>query len=98
MRRDVEGRPDRLRGLAQLLTTVEQAITDGLPLVKVGDPVFFEPLAVAFDKAGPDAVRLRGRASTRSSRRCTTTGRLTAMSEKWFGLDLTEKPGRLTPT
>ena len=52
---DVEGRPNDFEGWLSSSTTVEAAIKDGLPLVKVGDPVFYEPLAVAVDKAGPDA-------------------------------------------
>ena len=43
-------------------------------MVKVGDPVFTEPLAVAFDKGGPDPTDMRRRPSTRSSRTCTPTG------------------------
>ena len=35
-------------------TTVDAAIADGIPAVKVGDPVFYEPLAAAFDKSIED--------------------------------------------
>ena len=35
-------------------TTVASAIKGGTPVVAVGDPVFFEPLAVATDKKGKD--------------------------------------------
>ena len=31
-------------------TTVQAAIDEGMPVVPVGDPVYFEPLAAAFDK------------------------------------------------
>ncbi len=34
--------------------TVEQAIKQNQPVVKIGDPVYFEPLAVAIDKSGPN--------------------------------------------
>ena len=85
------GRTD-FEGWLSSSTTVEQAIADGLPLVKVGDPVFFEPLAVAFDKAGPDASDM-----VTSVNQILTEmrddGTLAAMSQKWFGLDLTEKQG-----
>ena len=47
------GRND-FEGWLSSITTVEGAIKAGLPLVKVGDPVYFEPLAVAVDKSGPD--------------------------------------------
>ena len=54
-------RPQRLRGLAELEHDGRRRDQGGLPLVKVGDPVYFEPLAVAVDKSGPDPTRLRRR-------------------------------------
>lgn len=70
-------------------TTVEQAISDGIPIVKVGDPVFYEPLAVATDKAGPAHVDLQAELD-RIVREMHEDGTLTALSEKWYdGLDLT---------
>ena len=51
------GRND-FEGWLSSVTTVDGAIKAGLPLVKVGDPVYFEPLAVAVDKGGPDRHRL----------------------------------------
>ena len=85
------GRTD-FEGWLSSSTTVEQAIADGLPLVKVGDPVFFEPLAVAFDKAGPDASDMVTRVNQILTE-MRDDGTLAAMSQKWFGLDLTEKQG-----
>jgi len=85
------GRTD-FEGWLSSSTTVEQAIKDGLPLVKVGDPVFFEPLAVAFDKAGPDASDMVTRVNQILTE-MRDDGTLKSMSEKWFGLDLTEKQG-----
>ena len=38
-----------------------------------------------------DPDELRGQRSTRSSTRCTTTGRSTKLSKKWYGADLTVK-------
>jgi polar amino acid transport system substrate-binding protein len=73
-------------------TTVEGAIADGLPVVAVGDPVFFEPLAVAFDKSGPDASDMVTRVNEILAE-MRTDGTLKAMSEKWFDKDLTEKQG-----
>ena len=60
--------------------------------MKVGDPVFFEPLAVAFDKAGPDASDMVTRVNQILTE-MRDDGTLAAMSQKWFGLDLTEKQG-----
>ena len=39
-------------------TTVQAAIDDGLPIVAVGEPVFYEPLAAAFDKGVDQQVTL----------------------------------------
>src|SRR6187431_533863 len=41
-------------GFLSSSTTVDAAINAGMPMVKVGDPVYAEPLAVAVDKGGPD--------------------------------------------
>jgi polar amino acid transport system substrate-binding protein len=73
-------------------TTVQAAIDDGLPVVAVGDPVFFEPLAVAFDKGGPDPSDMVTRVNEILAE-MRADGTLKAMSDKWFGLDLTEKQG-----
>jgi len=69
-------------------TTVDGAIKAGLPLVKVGDPVFFEPLAVAVDKSGPpdtDFVPTLKKIIDDMH----ADGTLSTMSTKWFGVDLT---------
>ena len=47
------GRND-FEGFLSSSTTVDGAIKAGIPMVKVGDPVYAEPLAVAVDKGGPD--------------------------------------------
>jgi len=73
-------------------TTVQAAIDDGLPLVAVGDPVFFEPLAVAFDKSGPDASDMVTRVNEILAE-MRADGTLKAMSEKWLGGDFTEQQG-----
>jgi polar amino acid transport system substrate-binding protein len=40
------------------ITVVEGAIADDYAIRKVGDPIFFEPLAVCFDKAAEDGATL----------------------------------------
>lgn len=85
------GRKD-FEGWLSSSTTVDAAVKDGLPLVKVGDPVYSEPLGVAFDKSGPDATdmveRVNGILDAMRS-----DGTLKTFSEKWFGSDLTVAPG-----
>lgn len=71
-------------------TTVGDAIGDGLPVVKVGDPVFFEPLAVAVDKSGPPHAEFMAELK-RIVEAMHSDGTLSQFSIKWFGADLTEK-------
>jgi polar amino acid transport system substrate-binding protein len=86
------GRAD-FDGWLSSATTVQDAINDGLPVVAVGDPVFYEPLAVAFDKSGPDASDMVTRVNEILAD-MRDDGTLKAMSEKWFdGLDLTVEQG-----
>jgi len=70
-------------------TTVDAAIEEGVPIVAVGDPVFAEPLSVAIDKSGPPHEELLYEINN-----IITTmhddGTLAALSDEWYGLDLTE--------
>jgi len=85
------GRKD-FEGWLSSSTTVDAALKDGLPLVKVGDPVFYEPLAAAFDKAGPDPSDMVTRVNAILAE-MRADGTLKGFSEKWFGTDLTVKAG-----
>ena len=70
-------------------TTVEAAIKEDTPIVKVGDPVFFEPLAVATDKNGPAHAEFQAELD-RIIQEMHSDGTLSELSKKWFdGLDLT---------
>lgn len=82
------GRSD-FEGWLSSITTVQSAIDEGYPVVAVGDPVFFEPLAVAFDKSIEDNDSLveavDGIIATMHE-----DGTMTAFSEEWYdGQDLT---------
>lgn len=85
------GRRD-FEGWLSSSTTVEQAIKDGLPVVKVGDPVFYEPLAVAVDKSGPPHEEFIAEVN-KILDAMRADGTLKSFSEKWFGVDLTVKQG-----
>ncbi len=86
------GRTD-FEGWLSSSTTVDSAIAEGLPLVKVGDPVFYEPLGVAFDKSGPDPASMVEKVNTILDE-MRADGTLKGLSEKWFdGFDLTVEPG-----
>ncbi len=70
-------------------TTVQGAIDEGYPVVAVGDPVFFEPLAVCFDAAVEDNDSLV-EAVDQIVADMHEDGTLTGFSEDWYGgLDLT---------
>lgn len=66
------------------LTTVDGAIAEGLPLRKVGTPIFYEPLAVAFDKGGPAHAQLLAEVD-RIVGQMHSDGTLSGLSTKWFG-------------
>lgn len=71
--------------------TVQSAIDQGQPVVKIGDPVYFEPLAVAVDKGGPnDSDFMPLLKSIVDAMHA--DGTLTQFSMKWYKLDLTQGP------
>lgn len=81
------GREDFL-GWISSSTTVQAAIDEGIALHAVGDPVFYEPLAVAIDKSGPAHAKLLEELD-KIVQAMHDDGTLTQLSNKWFGLDLT---------
>jgi polar amino acid transport system substrate-binding protein len=86
------GRND-FEGFLSSSTTVDAAIKAGMPMVKVGDPVYAEPLAVAMDKSGPDPTDFTA-AVTKIVQEMHADGTLKGFSEKWFGIDLTQTPAQ----
>jgi hypothetical protein len=89
------GRMD-FEGWLSSSTTVATAIADGIPAVAVGDPVFYEPLAAAFDKSIADNDSLVAAADAAIGE-MHADGTLTELSMKWFGEDLTKKVGEAEP-
>jgi polar amino acid transport system substrate-binding protein len=86
------GRND-FQGWLSSSTTVQGAIDAGLPVVKVGDPVYAEPLAVAVDKKGaPDTDFVQRLTDIVNAMH--TDGTLTQFSQKWFKADLTQAVGQ----
>jgi polar amino acid transport system substrate-binding protein len=84
------GRQDA-QGFLSSSTTVDQAIVNKTPVVKVGTPVFVEQLAVSVDKSGPPDADFMV-ALDKIVNDMHSDGTLTAMSMKWFKSDLTQKP------
>ena len=73
-------------------TVVEAAIAQGVPVHKVGTPVFSENLAVAFDKsASRDVTSLVEKVSGIIAD-MHEDGTLSGLSMEWFGEDLTTDP------
>ncbi|MEX0923338.1 MAG: transporter substrate-binding domain-containing protein [Rhodovibrionaceae bacterium] len=75
----------RLDAILSAQPTIDEAIKNGYPFKLVGDPVFYEPLAVATDKGDPefDAKIAEIVEAMRAD------GTLSALSEKWYGIDYT---------
>jgi polar amino acid transport system substrate-binding protein len=67
-------------------TTVEGAIAAGYEIEKVGDPVFFEPLSVAFDNKVEDNDSLVEEVD-RIIGEMHSDGTLSELSKKWFCVD-----------
>lgn len=83
------GRMD-FEGWLSSSTTVDAAIADGINAVKVGDPVFYEPLAAAFDASIQDNDSLV-EAVDAIIGEMHADGTLSELSIKWLGEDLTKK-------
>ncbi len=75
----------RLDAGISALPTIQEAIKAGYPLRVLGDPVFYEPLAVAIDKGDPEfAAEI-----ARIVKEMHEDGTLSQFSVKWYGVDLT---------
>jgi polar amino acid transport system substrate-binding protein len=78
-------------GWLSSITTVQGAIDAGLPVTKVGDPVYLEPLGVAVDKSGPDPTDfLVWLSATIADMHA--DGTLSKYSQTWFKTDYTLPP------
>lgn len=75
----------RVDAVFSALPTIQQAIKSGYPMKVVGEPAFYEPLAVATDKGDPEFdAKL-----TEIVDAMHKDGTLKALSDKWYGVDLT---------
>jgi polar amino acid transport system substrate-binding protein len=73
-------------------TVVDQNIKAGLPVVKVGAPVYIENLAIAIDKAHKLDTTSLVQSLTNAINAMHADGTLTKLSMTWFGADLTQAP------
>lgn len=68
---------------------IDEAIAADTPIAKLGEPIFFESLSVAFDKNGPEHAALLTVVDDIIGE-MHEDGTLTALSMKWYGKDLTK--------
>jgi polar amino acid transport system substrate-binding protein len=79
----------RLDAVITSVTTAQGYIDAGNPVKIVGDPVFYEPLSVGFDKSADPSSESLFEAVDKIVGDMHSDGTLTELSEKWYGTDLT---------
>jgi len=85
----ISGGRNEFAGWLSASPTIDLSIKSGAPFVTVGDPVFYEALAAAVDKAGPPHAEFMAALDSIIAD-MHTDGTLSTLSKKWFGgLDLT---------
>ena len=75
----------RLNGVVGSLPAMLKAIENGYPIRVLGEPLFYEPLAIATDK-GDAELNAKLSAIVDEMR---NDGTLKTLSEKWYGIDYT---------
>jgi polar amino acid transport system substrate-binding protein len=73
-------------------TVVDANIAEGFPVVKLGSPVYSEDLAAAFDKSSTLPIDTLRAEVDKLFTAMHSDGRLSELSNQWFGVDLTEDP------
>lgn len=80
----------RLDGVLTSGFVIQEAIKKGVPIKSVGDPVYYEPLAAASDKARDGSAALVKKVSE-IFQAMHNDGTLTKFSVKWYGFEVTKK-------
>jgi polar amino acid transport system substrate-binding protein len=81
----------RLDGVLTALPTAEDTIKNGKPLKILGDPVYYEDLAAAFDQKSSKDSKSLADAVSKIIDDMHKDGTLTKLSMKYYGVDLTTK-------
>jgi polar amino acid transport system substrate-binding protein len=81
----------RLDAVMSALPTLQGAIDKGKPIKLVGEPVFYEPLAVAIDKNAPEDPVPLAEEIGRIIEEMHADGTLSELSMKWYNTDLTKE-------
>lgn len=76
----------RLDAAMTALPTIQGAIKSGYPIKVVGEPLYYEPLAVAIEKGDPELDAK----IAEIVKAMQDDGTLTKLSLKWYGADLTK--------
>jgi polar amino acid transport system substrate-binding protein len=84
----VNGRVD---AVITSVTTAQGYIDADNPVKIVGEPVFYEPLSVGFDKSADPSAESLFEAVDDIVAEMHEDGTLTSMSQEWYGLDTTTK-------
>jgi len=92
------GGGNRLDAVITSVTTAQGWIDAGNDAKIVGDPVFYEPLGVAFDKSAQLDPTSLVEAASGIVVGMHEDGTLSAMSQEWFGLDLSMGPEGAVPS
>ena len=75
-------------------TVVDANLAEGMPVIKLDGAVYSEDLAAAFDKSSTlDTTSLRAKVDE-LFKAMHSDGRLSELSNKWFGMDLTAAPNQ----
>ena len=83
----------RLDAAMSSLTTLQEAVDSGTPIKIVGEPLYYEPLAVAIDKEAPSDPQPFVDEVSKIIKGMHKDGTLTELSNKWYGYDLSKKQG-----
>ncbi len=81
----------RLDAVVTAATIAQGYIDAGNPVKIVGDPIFYEPLSVGFDKSSDPSSESLFEAVDGIVAEMHADGTLSAMAEEWYGLDTTAK-------
>ena len=81
----------RLDAVITAATIAQGYIDAGNPVKIVGDPIFYEPLSVGFDKSSDPSSESLFEAVDGIVADMHDDGTLSEMAEKWYGLDTTAK-------
>ena len=80
----------RLDGVLTSGFVVQEAMKKGVPIMPLGNPIYYEPLAAASDKARSGSSQFISKISD-VIQSMHQDGTLTKLSEKWYGFDVTKK-------